>query len=112
MKSAVAIIDSGGANIASLLLAMERLGVPAELTTNPERLRAASHVILPGVGAAADCMGRLRQAKLTETIRAIDAKIAETGAANDIRPPPRPPLTPGGRSAGGRAPARRRRSAP
>ena len=51
-------------------------------------------------------------AELTETIRAVDAKIAETGAANDIRPPPRPPLTPGGRSAGGRAPARRRRSAP
>ena len=71
MKSAVAIIDSGGANIASLLLAMERLGVAAELTTDPERLRAASHVILPGVGAAADCMGRLRQAKLTETIREL-----------------------------------------
>ncbi len=71
MKPAVAIIDSGGANIASLLLAMERLDVPAELTTDPGRLRAASHVILPGVGAAADCMGRLRQANLTETIRAL-----------------------------------------
>lgn len=64
-----AIIDSGGANIASLQLAVERLGIPAELTTDPKRLREASHVILPGVGAAADCMGRLRQAGLVDTIR-------------------------------------------
>ena len=58
----LAIIDSGGANIASLQLAIERLGVPADLTTDPARLHSASHVILPGVGAAADCMARLRNA--------------------------------------------------
>lgn len=69
MNSSLAIIDSGGANIASLQMAVERLGVPADLTTDSERLRSASHVILPGVGAAADCMGRLRQAGLVETIR-------------------------------------------
>lgn len=54
------IIDSGGANIASLRYAIDRLGVAAELTTEPKKVRAASHVILPGVGAAADCMGRLQ----------------------------------------------------
>ncbi len=75
MKSGVAIIDSGGANIASLELAMERLGVPAELTTDPEKLRAASHVILPGVGAAADCMGRLQKAGLVETIRGLEQPL-------------------------------------
>jgi hypothetical protein len=31
----LAIIDSGGANIASLRYAIERLGVPSELTTDP-----------------------------------------------------------------------------
>ena len=67
----LAIIDSGGANIASLQLAIERLGVPANLTTDPAQLRAASHVILPGVGAAADCMSRLRNASLVDTIRAL-----------------------------------------
>ena len=71
MNSGLAIIDSGGANIASLQMAVERLGVPADLTTDPERLRSASHVILPGVGAAADCMGRLRQAGLVDTIREL-----------------------------------------
>ncbi|HEY6641248.1 imidazole glycerol phosphate synthase subunit HisH [Povalibacter sp.] len=71
MNSGLAIIDSGGANIASLQMAVERLGVPADLTTDPERLRRASHVILPGVGAAADCMGRLRQSGLVDTIRQL-----------------------------------------
>ena len=67
--SRLAIIDSGGANIASLQLAIERLGVPADLTTDPDRLQQATHVILPGVGAAADCMNRLRTAGLVDTIR-------------------------------------------
>lgn len=67
----LAIVDSGGANIASLRFAIERLGVEAELTNEAQRLRAASHVILPGVGAAADCMGRLREAGLIDTIREL-----------------------------------------
>ncbi|MDY0067446.1 MAG: imidazole glycerol phosphate synthase subunit HisH [Steroidobacteraceae bacterium] len=65
----LAIIDSGGANIASLQFAVERLGIAAQLTTDPRVLLAATHVILPGVGAAADCMARLRQAQLIEVIR-------------------------------------------
>ena len=67
----LAIIDSGGANIASLRFAIERLGVEAELTTDARRVREASHVILPGVGAAADCMSRLQSAGLVETIRSL-----------------------------------------
>jgi glutamine amidotransferase len=67
----LAIIDSGGANIASLQFAVERLGVEATLTTDPSELAAASHVILPGVGAAADCMARLEALNLTDTIRSL-----------------------------------------
>ncbi len=67
----LAIIDSGGANIASLRFALERIGVDSTLTTDPKVLREASHVLLPGVGAAADCMARLRQAGLVETIREL-----------------------------------------
>jgi len=67
----LAIIDSGGANIASLQFAVERLGLPSDLTTDPATLRAATHVILPGVGAAADCMGRLQSAGLVDTIRGL-----------------------------------------
>ncbi|HEY4368592.1 MAG TPA: imidazole glycerol phosphate synthase subunit HisH [Steroidobacteraceae bacterium] len=67
----LAIIDSGGANIASLQFAIERLGIASDLTTDPQRLNSASHVILPGVGAAADCMARLQSAGIVDTIRAL-----------------------------------------
>ena len=67
----LAIIDSGGANIASLQFAVQRLGIDSDLTTDPDKLKAASHVLLPGVGAAADCMGRLQSAGLVDTIRSL-----------------------------------------
>jgi imidazole glycerol-phosphate synthase subunit HisH len=67
----LAIIDSGGANIASLRFAIERLGIPSELTTDPNVLHEATHVMLPGVGAAADCMARLRASGLVEAIRSL-----------------------------------------
>jgi glutamine amidotransferase len=67
----LAIIDSGGANIASLQFAVQRLGIETDLTTDPARLKSASHVLLPGVGAAADCMSRLQSAGLVETIRQL-----------------------------------------
>jgi imidazole glycerol-phosphate synthase subunit HisH len=71
----LAIIDSGGANIASLQFAVQRLGIESDLTTDPARLRAASHVLLPGVGAAADCMGRLQSAGLIATIRELKQPV-------------------------------------
>jgi len=64
----VAIIDGGGANIASLRFALARLGVDGELTADPDAIRSASHVILPGVGAARAAMDRLRQKGLDVVI--------------------------------------------
>lgn len=56
----VVVIDSGGANLASLLFALERLGARAEVSHDAARIRLATHVLLPGVGAAPDAMARLR----------------------------------------------------
>ena len=64
----VAIIDNGGANIASLRYALERLGATSRLTVDPTELRAARRVILPGVGAAADTMARLRALHLVDLV--------------------------------------------
>ena len=75
MSSPVAIIDSGGANIASLLYAFERLEAPAVLTTDADTIRAAERVILPGVGAAGDAMQRLRDAKLVDVIRGLTQPV-------------------------------------
>jgi imidazole glycerol-phosphate synthase subunit HisH len=60
----VVVIDSGGANLASLLYALRRLGATAEVSADAARVRRASHVLLPGVGAAHDAMARLRAAGL------------------------------------------------
>jgi glutamine amidotransferase len=57
----VVIVASGGANIASLQFALQRLGATSLVSADAERIHAASHVILPGVGAAADAMQRLRR---------------------------------------------------
>lgn len=69
MKSpAVTIIDGGGANIASLVFALKRLGADSELTRDPARIRDANRLILPGVGAAAEAMQRLCDAGLDDVI--------------------------------------------
>lgn len=71
----VAIIDNGGANIASLRYALERLGVDSVLTAKPDELSSASHVILPGVGAAGDAMRRLERSGLAGTIRQLERPL-------------------------------------
>ena len=71
----VAIIDSGGANIASLLYALERQGATATLTTDAKIINAAERVILPGVGAARDAMSRLREGKLIDVIRQLTQPV-------------------------------------
>jgi glutamine amidotransferase len=55
------IIDSGGANLASLQFAFERLGAKARVSADPAEITSASRVILPGVGSAVDAMSRLRK---------------------------------------------------
>lgn len=71
----VAIIDSGGANIASLLYAFERLNTRATLTTDAEIIKGASRVILPGVGAAQDAMTRLQDHRLVDVIRDLTQPV-------------------------------------
>ena len=71
----IAIIDSGGANIASLQYAFDRLGVSAELTTDSETIQTADRVLLPGVGAARDAMTRLQDAGLVATIRGLTQPV-------------------------------------
>jgi imidazole glycerol-phosphate synthase subunit HisH len=71
----VAIIDNGGANIASLRHALERLGASSTLTTSATELASAPRVLLPGVGAAADAMARLRALGLVDAIRALKQPV-------------------------------------
>jgi glutamine amidotransferase len=67
----VAVVDSGGANIASVLHALRRLGVEPDFTHDADQIRAAEHVILPGVGAAGHAMDVLRGHGLVDVIRGL-----------------------------------------
>lgn len=71
----IAIIDSGGANIASVQFALERLGAQSVLTRDAAEIVAADRVLLPGVGAAPVAMQALRDAKLIEPIRQLHQPV-------------------------------------
>jgi len=67
----VVLIDGGGSNITSVRAALARLGVEAEISCDPDRIRSASHLLLPGVGAAAPAMARLRAHGLDRLLPAL-----------------------------------------
>jgi glutamine amidotransferase len=71
----VAIIDSGGANIASLFYALQRLQTNAVLTSDADVIRNAPRVLLPGVGAAEDAMNRLTSAGLVDVVRGLKQPV-------------------------------------
>ncbi len=71
----VALVDAGGANIGSVLFALQRLGVEATLTGDARLIREADRVILPGVSTAAMVMGRLRELDLVETLRTLERPL-------------------------------------
>ncbi|MGB5354786.1 MAG: imidazole glycerol phosphate synthase subunit HisH, partial [Woeseia sp.] len=75
MSTSLAIVDSGGANIASLKFALERLGIDGTLTSDAATIRSADRVILPGVGAAADAMARLQKRRLVDVIAGLNQPV-------------------------------------
>ena len=68
MSNKVAIVDSIGSNLASFIFALNRIGSSFEITDEIDVLNKASHIILPGVGAAKNAMTKLKQRKLIDEI--------------------------------------------
>jgi glutamine amidotransferase len=71
----VAVVDSGGANISSVLHALRRLGAEPRFTSDATAIAAADRVILPGVGAAGSAMEVLRRNALVEVLRGLDQPV-------------------------------------
>ena len=65
----LAVIDYGAGNLFSVQNALNYLGLSNEITHDPEDLRRADGLILPGVGAFPDAMEMLNRTGLTDTIR-------------------------------------------
>ena len=71
----LAIIKYNAGNILSVLVALERLGVSAEVTDNAEKIKAADKVIFPGVGEASSAMKSLQQNNLDEVIKDLKQPV-------------------------------------
>lgn len=67
----IAVIDYDMGNICSLGNALSRLGAEWVLTSDHATIRKASHVILPGVGNAAEAMENLKRLQLPELIHRL-----------------------------------------
>src|SRR5581483_9067753 len=69
------IIDSGGANLASLEFAFERLGARTRVSADPEVIRSAARVVLPGVGSAKDAMQRLQSSSIAAVLPSLTQPV-------------------------------------
>ena len=67
----IAIIDYKMGNLRSVENALKRLGAEFCVTADPDVIRAADKVLLPGVGNAAEAMHNLREVGLVEVIRSL-----------------------------------------
>jgi len=64
----IQIIDYGMGNLRSVQKAFETLGHPAAICTDPDALRSADKVVLPGVGAFRDAIQQIRLHGFVEPI--------------------------------------------
>ena len=67
----IAILDYDAGNIKSVEKAMQLLGQEVRITRDKETILSADKVILPGVGAFGDAMGKIRQYGLDEVIHEV-----------------------------------------
>ena len=71
MTTRAYIVAAGGANYGSLIEACRRVGVDAGIGDDPARIAAATHVLVPGVGAAGHVMRALRKRRLDRVLRNV-----------------------------------------
>jgi imidazole glycerol-phosphate synthase subunit HisH len=71
----VAIIKYNAGNIMSVDYALQRLGIMATITDDPDLIREADRVIFPGVGEASTTMKFLRERKLDRLIAELKQPV-------------------------------------
>ncbi len=79
----VVIIDYGSGNLHSVLSSFERAnkecasGFEIKLSSDPDEVKKAERIVLPGVGAFADCLGGLQ--KIDGMIEVLRESVLQTG---------------------------------
>jgi glutamine amidotransferase len=64
----IAVVDSGSGNLRSVERALAQVGGAPVLTSDPDAVRRADLVVVPGQGAFADCMTEMRRRGLGEAV--------------------------------------------
>jgi len=65
----IAIVDYGMGNLQSVRKALQRVGGQVRIVKKPDEMLSADQLVLPGVGAFADCMENLKKQELIDPIR-------------------------------------------
>ena len=73
----IAILNTGGANISSIMNSVEKIQKKYELIDCPDKLQKASSVIIPGVGNMDRIMDNVQKKELYQSIR--DLKVPTLG---------------------------------
>lgn len=73
----ILIVDYGVGNIASLINMLDHIGYEARASLNAAEIRAASHVILPGIGAFDHAVAQLSERGLAEPVREAAGRGAQ-----------------------------------
>ena len=64
----VVVLDYGAGNVRSVVFALQRLGISARLSNDPQVISNADYIIFPGQGAAAMAMNKLNLSGLTAVL--------------------------------------------
>jgi glutamine amidotransferase len=77
----IAIVDYGMGNLGSIHNMLRRLGVPAEITGEPEAIERADKILLPGVGAFDSAMQRINTGGLRDVLdrKALEERVPVMG---------------------------------
>jgi glutamine amidotransferase len=67
----IAVVDSGSGNLRSVERALAQVGGAPVLTADPDVVRRADRVVVPGQGAFADCMAAMARTGLGEAVREV-----------------------------------------
>ena len=65
----IAVVDYGAGNLRSVAKALLRSGLAPLVTSDPDAIRGADAIVLPGVGAFADAVEQLAERGLDEAVR-------------------------------------------
>ncbi len=71
----IAIVDYDTGNLRSVENALKKLGKDYVVTSDPDVIRSASHVLLPGVGEASSAMDKLRERGLDKVIPTLTQPV-------------------------------------